>query len=168
MLNLELLNIPGRATFLIASSEQFTGFLLLITELVLHPVVVEVETVVLDHGDPATARHRAGGERDLGPGVDGARGAAGAISSTLATFIKPRSCSQLQITTYFLQFIFLVTALISLLPLPLPTPVQLYYYQYYYNMSLYSCLLPICCSCSTPPLPQYQIYNSHYSTIELY
>ena len=120
MLNLELLNIvPGRAAFLIASSEQFTGFLLLITELVLHPVVVEVETVVLDHGDPATARHRAGGERDLGPGVGGARGAAGAISSTLATFIKPRSCSQLQITTYFLQFIFLVTALISLLPLPL-------------------------------------------------
>ena len=66
---------------------------------------------MLHHGHPAPARHRAGGERDLGPGVGGARGAAGAISSTLATFIKPRSCSQLQITTYFLQFIFLVISL---------------------------------------------------------
>ena len=115
-----ILYIPCWAAFLIAASEQFTGFFLLITELLLHRVVVEVQTPVLHHGDAAPAGHGAGGERDLGPGVGEALGAAGAISSTLATFIKPGSCSQLQITTYFLQFIFLVTSLISL-PLPLAT-----------------------------------------------
>ena len=61
--------IPGGAPVLIATSEQFTGFLLLITELLIHGDVVGVETLVLHHGDPAPARHRAGGERDLGPGV---------------------------------------------------------------------------------------------------
>ena len=76
-------------------------------------MVVDVATLVLHHGDPAPAGHGAGGERDLGPGVGGALGAAGAISSTLATFIKPRSCSQLQITTYFLQFIHLVRSPLS-------------------------------------------------------
>ena len=74
---------------------------------------------MLHHGDAAPAGDGAGGERDLGPGVGGTLGAAGAISSTLATFIKPHSRSQLQITTYFLQFIFLVRS-----QLPLPPPVS--------------------------------------------
>ena len=77
---------------------------------------------MLHHGDAAPAGDGAGGERDLGPGVGEALGAAGAISSTLATFIKPHSRSQLQITTYFLQFIFLLR---SLLPLPPPVSTDL-------------------------------------------
>ena len=69
LLEIRFTHIPSWTAFLIATGEQFTGFFLLITELLLHRVVVEVETLVLHHGHPAPARHRAGGERDLGPGV---------------------------------------------------------------------------------------------------
>ena len=100
------LSLPGGTPLLVTCREEAGRLLLEITELLLHDlVVVEVQTLVLHHGDPAPARGRAGGERDLGPGVGRALGAAGAISSTLATFIKLCSCSQLQITTDFLQFI---------------------------------------------------------------
>ena len=50
-------NIPGWTAFLIATGEQFTGFFLLITELLIHGDIVGVETLVLHHGDPAPARH---------------------------------------------------------------------------------------------------------------
>ena len=100
------LSLPGGTPLLVTGREEAAGLLLEVAELILHHLVVgEVQTLVLHHGHPAPAGGRAGGERDLGPGVGRALGAGGAISSTLATFIKLCSCSQLQITAYFLQFI---------------------------------------------------------------